>query len=94
MMNGAALLFLQCVMCNRTAAAQQWARAQVLNGGIVVLLIPPVVILGGIIVAGGPQASRLSRSVSQKPSQECNPLRHKVQEQAFVRGMRAFPDCT
>ncbi len=40
----------QCVMCYRTAAAQQGARSQVLNKGIVILLIPPVLILGGILV--------------------------------------------
>ena len=38
----------QCIMCQRTAAAQQWERAQVLNTGIFVLLIPPVLILAGI----------------------------------------------
>jgi hypothetical protein len=35
-------------MCNRTAAAQNLARAAVLNTGIVVLLIPPFLILGGL----------------------------------------------
>lgn len=35
-----------CVMCFRTAAAQQTARAQVLNSGIIVLLIPPILVLG------------------------------------------------
>ncbi len=38
----------QCVMCQRTAAAQQWERAQVMNTGIFVLLIPPVLILAAI----------------------------------------------
>jgi hypothetical protein len=37
----------QCVMCNRTAAAQNLARAAVLNSGIAVLFIPPFVILAG-----------------------------------------------
>ncbi len=41
-------LHAQCVMCQRTAAAQQWKRAQVLNMGIFVLLIPPLLILAGI----------------------------------------------
>jgi hypothetical protein len=41
-------LHAQCVMCQRTAAAQQWNRAQVMNTGIFVLLIPPVVILAWI----------------------------------------------
>ena len=39
----------QCVMCQRTAAAQAAARAQVLNTGIVLLGIPPVVILGAVL---------------------------------------------
>lgn len=39
--------FVQCVMCNRTAAAQQMERAKVLNEGILVLLIPPLAILAG-----------------------------------------------
>jgi hypothetical protein len=43
------LLLAQCVMCNRTAAAQQAARAGVLNSGIVILLIPPILILGGLV---------------------------------------------
>ncbi|MEO7143555.1 MAG: hypothetical protein ABI165_08640 [Bryobacteraceae bacterium] len=40
------LILAQCVMCNRTAAAQQAGRAAVLNHGIVVLLVPPLLILG------------------------------------------------
>lgn len=38
-----------CVMCYRTAAAQQTARAQVLNSGIIILLIPPILVLGLIL---------------------------------------------
>lgn len=41
-------LLAQCVMCNRTAAAQNLARSGVLNRGIIVLLIPPFLILGGL----------------------------------------------
>jgi len=40
----------QCVMCYRTAAAQQLARSRVLNSGIVILLIPPILVLAGILV--------------------------------------------
>ncbi len=40
-------LFLQCVMCFRTASAQQLERARVLNDGIVLLGIPPLCILAG-----------------------------------------------
>jgi hypothetical protein len=41
--------FAQCVMCFRTAAAQQAARARVMNLGIIIMLIPPVLILAGFI---------------------------------------------
>ncbi|HYA17087.1 MAG TPA: hypothetical protein VEF06_06455 [Bryobacteraceae bacterium] len=40
----------QCVMCFRTAAAQQAERSRVLNSGIVILLIPPLAILAGILL--------------------------------------------
>jgi len=39
----------QCVMCFRTAAAQNAARAQLMNLGIVLLGLPPFCILGGFI---------------------------------------------
>jgi hypothetical protein len=39
----------QCVMCFRTAAAQNAARAHLLNTGIVLLGLPPFVILGGFL---------------------------------------------
>ena len=42
--------FAQCVMCFRTAAAQQSERARVLNAGIVIMLVPPLVILGGFVL--------------------------------------------
>lgn len=38
-----------CVMCFRTAAAQQAERSRVLNSGILILLIPPVLIMAGIL---------------------------------------------
>jgi hypothetical protein len=40
----------QCVMCFRTAAAQQAERSRVFNSGIVILLIPPLAILVGILL--------------------------------------------
>ena len=40
----------QCVMCYRTAAAQNAARAHLLNMGIVLLGLPPFGILGGFIL--------------------------------------------
>jgi hypothetical protein len=39
----------QCVMCFRTAAAQQMERARVLNIGIGIMLFPPVLILAGFL---------------------------------------------
>jgi len=42
-------LWGQCVMCGRTAAAQNEARIQVLQQGIMILLIPPVLILSGFL---------------------------------------------
>ena len=42
-------LFAQCVMCFRTAAAQQHERARVMNAGILIMLVPPLVILGGFV---------------------------------------------
>ena len=39
----------QCVMCYRTAHAQNAARARVLDMGIVVLGAPPLLILAGFI---------------------------------------------
>jgi hypothetical protein len=42
-------LVAQCVMCYRTAAAQQGERARVLNSGILILLVPPLLVLSGVI---------------------------------------------
>jgi len=41
--------YAQCVMCFRTAAAQNSARANVMNLGIIILVIPPVLILVGFM---------------------------------------------
>jgi len=48
-MNWSALA-AQCVMCYRTAAAQQAERSRVLNHGIYILLVPPLLILAGILL--------------------------------------------
>jgi hypothetical protein len=40
----------QCVMCYRTAHAQQAERARVLNSGIFVLGIPPFLMLAGFAI--------------------------------------------
>ena len=47
---GAGLAGAQCVMCYRTAHAQQDARARVLNAGIFILGAPPFLILAGFVV--------------------------------------------
>ena len=39
----------QCVMCYRTAHAQQEARSHVMNAGIFILGAPPFLILAGFI---------------------------------------------
>lgn len=40
----------QCVMCFRTAKAQNQARSRVMNAGILVLGAPPFLILAGFVV--------------------------------------------
>jgi hypothetical protein len=45
----AANSWAQCVMCFRTAAAQNAARARLMNMGIVLLGLPPFFILGGFL---------------------------------------------
>lgn len=40
----------QCVMCFRTAKAQNQERSRVLNAGILVLGAPPFLILAGFVV--------------------------------------------
>lgn len=42
--------FAQCVMCFRTAAAQNAARAHIMNLGILIMGIPPILILVGFLV--------------------------------------------
>ncbi|MCI0366273.1 MAG: hypothetical protein L0219_20620 [Phycisphaerales bacterium] len=39
----------QCVMCLRTASAQQVERARVLNLGIIIMLIPALLIPAGFV---------------------------------------------
>ena len=43
-------LIAQCVMCFRTAAAQQAGRSHVLNLGILILLLAPLAVLCALIV--------------------------------------------
>jgi hypothetical protein len=42
-------LLAQCVMCFRTAAAQQLERARVLNDGIFMLGAPSLLVLAGFV---------------------------------------------
>jgi hypothetical protein len=56
-------LSAQCVMCFRTAQAQNQARARVLNAGILVLGAPPLLILAGFVV----YVVRRERSVRHSP---------------------------
>ena len=51
-------LAAQCVMCFRTAAAQQLERSRVLNSGILILLIPPIVVLGLILFMAWRKSAR------------------------------------
>ena len=43
-------LSAQCVMCYRTAHAQNGARSRVMNAGILVLGAPPFLILAGFVI--------------------------------------------
>jgi len=43
-------IIAQCVMCFRSAAAQQAERSRVLNDGILILLIPPFLIIAAIAI--------------------------------------------
>ena len=43
-------LLAQCVMCARTAAAQNIERSLVLNKGIVILLVPPIAAFAAICI--------------------------------------------
>ena len=47
---GAGLAHGQCVMCYRTAHAQNNQRSRVMNAGILVLGVPPFLILAGFAV--------------------------------------------
>ena len=58
------LLFAQCVMCYRTAAAQQLERSRVLDHGIIVLLIPPLLILFGLLWMARARGLRATRTVA------------------------------
>jgi hypothetical protein len=60
------LLLAQCVMCFRTAAAQQSERARVMNTAVLILLIPSLALFAAILLwarrraepLGSPDADR------------------------------------
>jgi hypothetical protein len=68
--------FAQCVMCFRTAAAQQAERAKVLNLGILIMLIPPVVILAGFMAL----CYKRSKTFAVAESAEAAPVNHELEE--------------
>lgn len=68
--------FAQCVMCFRTAAAQQAERAKVLNLGIVIMLIPPIVILAGFMAL----CYKRSKTYAVAESAEVAPVDHELEE--------------
>ncbi len=57
----------QCVMCFRTAAAQQGARAYVLDIGILLLGVPPFLILAGFCFLFYRKNSITGEEVPQMP---------------------------
>lgn len=54
----------QCVMCLRTASAQQVERARVLNLGILIMLIPALLIPAGFVYL----LYRRSRTFADEPA--------------------------
>jgi hypothetical protein len=68
--------FAQCVMCFRTAAAQQAERAKVLNLGIIIMLIPPVLILAGFLAL----CYKRRKTYAVAESAETAPAEHEVEE--------------
>jgi hypothetical protein len=58
----------QCVMCYRTAAAQNAARAHLLNMGIVLLGLPPFCILGGFILLAWRRNEAFAATAEPEPT--------------------------
>jgi hypothetical protein len=71
------LLLAQCVMCFRTAAAQQTARAHVLDVAILLLGVPPFLILAGYCVLFWKknQVTREGSGAARLPDPELPPVR-------------------
>lgn len=64
----AASAHAQCVMCFRTAEAQNMARAQVLNHGILIMGIPPFLILAGFLLLAWRRSHTFGQSDSARSS--------------------------
>ena len=58
--------FAQCVMCYRTAAAQQAERSRVLNTGILIMLIPPMLVIGGLLSLAWIRSRRRSTAAGNR----------------------------
>ena len=72
----ASSVYGQCVMCFRTAAAQNGARARVMNMGIIILVIPPVLILVGFMVLAYKR---------RKTYADAEPVEHELPEALLVQ---------
>jgi hypothetical protein len=57
----------QCVMCYRTAAAQNMERARVMNIGIFIMMVPPFVILGGFLLLCWRRSQTFADSEADEP---------------------------
>lgn len=62
----AANAWCQCVMCFRTAAAQNAARAHLLNVGIVLLGVPPFCILAGFMYLAWRRSETFAEAGSER----------------------------
>jgi hypothetical protein len=72
--------YAQCVMCFRTAAAQNGARARVMNMGIIIMVIPPVLILAGFMVL----AYKRRKTYADAEQVEFLPAEHELSEALAV----------
>jgi hypothetical protein len=61
----------QCVMCYRTAAAQNEERSKVMNMGIFIMGVPPFLILGGfLLLCWRRSESYADQDLVEKPEDE------------------------
>jgi hypothetical protein len=67
----------QCVMCFRTAAAQNAARAHLMNVGIVLLGLPPFCILGGFIFLAFRRSQAFAAEAQPEPEELSAPGREQ-----------------